>query len=131
MTCVNGCLWQRGLTPTAFHKIDYCLRCYAKREHVEGFVGLTNFEADTLLRVPRTEPLLLVRLRALRLWHWQKAMKFRNGQRDLEEFKSRSLKDCTKRYDNYANEHLTAVQTLNEFFDIGDTAERDDVNATD
>lgn len=75
------------------------------------------------------DPLLSSRLRALRLWHWRKAMKFREAQRDLEEFKSRSIKDCIKNYDKFANEHLTAVQTLNEFFDIGDTAERDDANA--
>lgn len=76
-------------------------------------------------------PIVHERLRALRLWHWRKAMKFRESQRDLEKFKSRSLKDCIKNYDKYANEHLTAVQALNEFFDIGDTAERDDINATD
>jgi hypothetical protein len=77
------------------------------------------------------DPLLSSRLRELRLSHWRAAMKFRAAQRNLEEFKSRSLKDCIKRYDTYANEHLTAVQTLNEFFDIGDTAERDDANAAD
>lgn len=77
------------------------------------------------------DPELSARLRALRLYHWRAAMKFRESQRDLEVFKSRSLKDCIKNYDKFANEHLTAVQTLNEFFGIGDTAERDDANAAD
>lgn len=72
------------------------------------------------------EPMLRERLRALRLWHWQQAMKYREAQRDLEAFKNRSLRDCIKRYDQQVNIHLTAVQTLNEFFEIGDTAESDD-----
>lgn len=69
----------------------------------------------------------LERVRKLRLWHWQKAMHYRKMQRELEEFKTRSLRDCIKRYDEAANIHLTAVQTLNEFFEIGDTAEQDEI----
>lgn len=72
------------------------------------------------------EPMLRERIRALRLWHWQQAMKYREAQRDLVLFSSRSLRDCIKNYDKAANVHLTAVQTLNEFFDIDDTAEQDD-----
>lgn len=65
------------------------------------------------------------RLRALRLWHWKMALSYREQQVHLESFKSRSLKDTINRYKAAADRHLTAVQTLNEFFPIGDTAERD------
>ena len=73
------------------------------------------------------------RLRELRLWHWKLGLKHRQGQYDLEALqnthkKSSSLKDCIKTYSDAANVHFTAVQTLNEFFPIGDTAERDAEN---
>lgn len=74
------------------------------------------------------------RLRELRLWHWKLGLKHRQLQYDLEaqqgtRKKSSSLKDCIKTYSDAANVHFTAVQTLNEFFPIGDTAERDAENA--
>jgi hypothetical protein len=76
------------------------------------------------------EPILRDRLRGLRLWHWQMAMKHRKAENELTELKLRhggsSLKSCIKTYADAANLHLTAVQTLNEFFEIGDTAEQDD-----
>lgn len=73
------------------------------------------------------DPLVLAKVRELRLWHWQQAMRYRESQRHLETFNKRSLRDCINSYDRSANIHLTAVQTLNEFFDIGDTAERDEL----
>ena len=76
--------------------------------------------------VTPVDPLIKMKLRELRLWHWQQAMRYREQQRTLEEFKSRSLQDCIKNYDKFASFHLTQVQTLNEFFIIGDTAEQDD-----
>lgn len=72
--------------------------------------------------------ILIDRLRALRLWHWQQAMKYRAYPRELEIKNIQSLRLVIKRYDSLAGHHLTAVQTLNEFFEIGDTAERDDHN---
>lgn len=73
------------------------------------------------------DPLVKMKLRGLRLWHWQRAMKYRELQGSLERFNSRSLRDCIKRYDESASVHLSAVQTLNEFFDIDDTAEQDEI----
>lgn len=76
------------------------------------------------------DPLIKLKLRELRLWHWQMAMKHRKAETDLIELKSKrggsSLKSSIKTYADAANLHLTAVQTLNEFFEIGDTAEKDD-----
>lgn len=77
------------------------------------------------------EPMLRDRLRTIRLWHWQMAMKHRKAETDLIELKAKrggsSLKSCIKTYADAANLHLTAVQTLNEFFEIGDTAEKDEI----
>lgn len=77
------------------------------------------------------DPLIKLKLRELRLWHWQMAMKHRKAENDLIELKARrggsSLKSCIKTYADAANMHLTAVQTLNEFFEIGDTAEQDEI----
>lgn len=75
----------------------------------------------------------LTRLRELRLWHWKLGLKHRQLQYDLEALqatrkKSSSLQDCVKTYKDACNVHFTAVQTLNEFFPIGDTAERDAEN---
>lgn len=85
-----------------------------------------------MTKLDMTDPadvVLLDRLRALRLWHWRLGLKHRSGQDTLEALaadrKSGSLKDCIRTYREAANVHFTAVQTLNEFFEIGDTAERD------
>lgn len=78
-------------------------------------------------KITVVDPLVKMKLRGIRLWHWQQAMKYRAAQRHLETFNSRSLRDCIKRYDEAASVHLSAVQTLNEFFDIGDTAEQDEI----
>lgn len=63
-------------------------------------------------------------LRVLRVWHWTEALRYsRLRERwTLANFKrSKQYKEYTKFY----NLHMNAVQTLNSFFDIGDTAERD------
>jgi len=75
----------------------------------------------------------LIHLRELRLWHWKLGLKHRQLQYDLETLqaenkKSSSLKGCITTYSDATNDHFTAVQTLNEFFPIGDTAERDAEN---
>lgn len=75
-------------------------------------------------------PAMLDRLRALRLWHWRMAMRHRALQHEVEAIlvttNSSSLKSAVKTYADAASVHLHAVQTLNEFFPIGDTAEADD-----
>lgn len=73
------------------------------------------------------------RLRELRLWHWKQGLKHRQLQYSAEKAlmkntKSESIKLYVDSYKSEANVHFTAVQTLNEFFPIGDTAERDAEN---
>lgn len=61
----------------------------------------------------------LDRLRALRLWHWLALLRARQHERNAV---SSSL--MTK-YAHEASEHLGFVQSLNDFFQPGDTAEAD------
>lgn len=61
----------------------------------------------------------LERMRALRLWHWLEIMELRERIR-----RSRSPVEA-ELLDHYTGPHMTAVQSLNEFFDVGDTAEAD------
>lgn len=74
------------------------------------------------------------RLRQLRLWHWREARSYRGEQQAYEAAqriaRSQSYKD---RYDKLiddakscADMHTGFVQTLNDFFEIGDSAEKDD-----
>jgi hypothetical protein len=59
------------------------------------------------------------RLRELRLWHWKQVLIWR----DLAKYaSSRHFADS---YNKAADEHIKFVQTLNDFFDVGDTAEKD------
>lgn len=55
------------------------------------------------------------RLRELRLWHWKEAQRWRRDADDYVEGLA----------DKQAGKHLKFVQTLNDFFPIGDTAEND------
>lgn len=75
----------------------------------------------------------LVRLRTLRLWHWREALSYRRQAEAAD--KRTGVGD--KRYAGQmraiatvknlqADTHIFAVQTLNDFFAPGDTAERDD-----
>lgn len=79
------------------------------------------------------ETLRIKELRELRLWHWRKAMEKRlQSKLALERSQvhtgrySEQMKDICYQRDDEANFHISAVQTLNQFFEIGDTAERDD-----
>lgn len=71
-------------------------------------------------------PLELDKLRELRLWHWNKVLTnsryivWCNRQgRPYTESQSYKLKVM-----DHAN-HMRFVQTLNDFFPVGDTAEKD------
>lgn len=70
----------------------------------------------------------LDRLRALRLWHWSQAMLARRmatfGEKGaFGKFIEHKLR-C-KNLNAEADFHIQQVQTLNDFFDAGDTAEQD------
>lgn len=65
----------------------------------------------------------LARLRVLRLWHWQHVVRY---QKHLNNPRTNRLK--RREYHSLHTLHLGAVQALNEFFPIGDTAERDAAN---
>lgn len=59
-------------------------------------------------------------LRMLRLWHWQQVVmrrRFANGERLTQRYRDME--------NSAADQHLAFVQTLNNFFPAGDTAERD------
>lgn len=59
-------------------------------------------------------------LRAVRLWHWRQLLDGRRVELALERMGA----DPHAAH-QASNFHLRAVQSLNEFFAIGDTAERD------
>lgn len=63
---------------------------------------------------------LLVKLRALRLWHWRRCLVYRDQSRGIS---IPALKEIS---DDLADFHLKQVQLLNEFFPVDDTAEGDD-----
>lgn len=57
------------------------------------------------------------RMRGLRLWHWQQALRYgalfrEGGPNRFDAFKAQTL-------------HIQAVQTLNDLFSVEDTAEKD------
>lgn len=68
-------------------------------------------------------------LRALRLWHWQQVIEERGTQRFGEKFAQafqlEGSKEAIKLIEDKIAWHLSCVQTLNDFFPIGDTAEGD------
>lgn len=82
-------------------------------------------EDCTTEEVPTMQPYIVAGLRALRLYHWQAVLNLRSYAADADMRKSDS-----KHYNKRADFHLTQVQLLNDFFPIGDTAERDNDNAT-
>lgn len=74
------------------------------------------------------------RLRSLRLWHWREALS-RRAQAQAAEQRAEAVADA--RYaaqmrhvaalrNSEADSHIHAVQTLNDFFPAGETAEQDD-----
>ena len=63
------------------------------------------------------------KLRNLRLWHWREAMHYRKR---AKVWRQRGKSDMEREMDERANQHIKFVQTLNDFFPMGDTAEQDD-----
>lgn len=63
-------------------------------------------------------------LRALRLWHWVRYLRYTEYEKNYRDLKSSYHADKNRRY---ATEHLKFVQALNDCFEIGDTAEKDAV----
>lgn len=70
---------------------------------------------------------MTIGLRELRLWHWRQMGRAR--RRALDKLNTDPKSALGKALNKEANWHLGAVQRLNEFFPIGDTAEADDVEA--
>lgn len=89
------------------------------------FINKWGDEDCTTEEVPTMQPYIVEGLRALRLYHWQAVLRLRSYAADADMRKSDS-----EHYNKRANFHLTQVQLLNDFFPIGDTAERDNDNAT-
>lgn len=58
-------------------------------------------------------------LRALRLWHWRSAMEQRTLQAHV------IFPSSIRHHQAKADFHIKAVQTLNDYFNIDDTAEKD------
>ncbi len=56
-------------------------------------------------------------LRSLRVWHWQKAL-WASRQMSQNSASNRAA-------DQLYKEHMHAVQTMNDLFPVGDTAEKD------
>ena len=66
---------------------------------------------------------MLGRLRALRLWHWNEAMRQRRRTKGAKRAGEHT--DESRRFDQRAGQHIKFVQTLNDFFPVGDNAEQD------
>lgn len=70
-------------------------------------------------------------LRALRLWHWEEAMRWRAKSKEYREAAAFDpsrwvrLPDSAVKMDETANFHIRAVQVLNDLFPVGDTAATD------
>ncbi len=75
----------------------------------------------------------LQRLRALRLWHWQEVVSNRSLAEKMDTYandrryaSSRTMYvDLHRHYTANANMHLSAVQWLNDYFEVGDNADID------
>lgn len=65
-------------------------------------------------------------LRPIRLYHWVKVLKHRQIARDASGSSNLGNRIADS-HDKIANEHLGFVQSMNEFFEIGDTAEADQI----
>jgi hypothetical protein len=62
-------------------------------------------------------------VRELRAWHWREVTRNRGHQIRYEKMGGSEAR--AKMHRKIADFHLKAVQTLNEFFAVGDTAEKD------
>lgn len=78
---------------------------------------------------------ILDEVRNLRLWHWREAMKARSYQSIAQTRAHSCAGDATyaarmqtlaNDWDIQAHTHIKAVQTLNSFFPVDDTAELDE-----
>jgi hypothetical protein len=88
---------------------------------------------QTLSYQTPASPAVLTELRALRLWHWRKV----RAASKVDDSIAFALRECHDQSttDNLRLRkeavradwalHMGAVQTLNRFFDHGDTAEKD------
>lgn len=128
----------------AIKKGDTVSLTYSMREPNEHFKRTVEIRCDdvvqdtVLLTVTKSSATLsayrLDLLRQLRLWHWRQSRFYRSAQQgyeahkcSLESAKFRDFLDSD--IDNaksMADMHIGFVQTLNDFFEIGDTAEKDD-----
>jgi hypothetical protein len=74
-------------------------------------------------------PDVLDRLRALRLWHWRAALFWRSEAVKFRDIRAALLSEsAAMEYDRRADDHIKAVQVLNDLFPSGDTAEHDNTN---
>lgn len=103
-----------------------------------AFIEKWGDEDCTTEEVPTMQPYVIEGLRALRLHHWQGVLEFSKriahyearipglvDARQLERARE-GLAHCKKVH----SFQMKQVQFLNDFFPIGDTAERDNDNAT-
>lgn len=94
--------------------------------HVGGLVRTTVFEpgvtmrdGDTLTHITKVSQ---DALREVRLWHWNKAVAYRNSAVFLAECENHPESVLMNKAANF---HIKAVQALNDCFEINDTAEQD------
>lgn len=68
-------------------------------------------------------------LRKLRLYHWKQYLKMVRWTQGMENvgypYESEFTKKRAASFRNHATFHMKQVQVLNDFFQIGDTAEKD------
>lgn len=105
--------WGKGWKPIWANSIDH-----ARELAKQGvFIKQPEFHIDREHMKVAAET--LQRLREARLWHWKQVL----SQRKMAEEWNNSI--LAAAFNTLANFHLGHVQTLNEFFEIGDTAEKD------
>lgn len=106
----------------------------AAHSYVNQLNAKIGKEGETEMAITITRE-VLDEVRALRLWHWREALMARKQAQNAQDRSDALKADTTysaqmqgmadlKNAD--ANRHIRAVQTLNSFFDVGDTAEGDD-----
>ena len=103
-------------------------------ESVSHFLANTSYrELDALQSaLSAFNTITLPRLRELRLWHWTAAKDSRatatnliNGSAYMDVHSLSRMQGRAKQFDEKADMHIRFVQTLNDLFEIGDTAEID------
>lgn len=66
-------------------------------------------------------------MRPVRLYHWMHVIAARDRANEARAMESNLGEWIAATHDKIANEHLGFVQSMNEFFEIGDTAESDQI----